>query len=153
MNAAPMCANWTSISGRTSAFAPASSSRNGLPGTGMTIASAGRWTPRARLKPNVDAASAAPVEPPETSASASPATIAATACTIEASFSRRTARAGSGSLAIDTGASTTRTCSGTGPISPAGPNRITDDAPDLGGTARDLSGTAIGPVDVNRDGD
>ena len=73
MNAAPMCANWTSISGRTSTFAPASSSRNGLPGTGIMIASAGRWTPRTRLKPNSDAASAAPVEPPQTSASASPA--------------------------------------------------------------------------------
>ena len=34
MNAAPMCANWTRCSGRTSTFAPASSSRNGAPGTG-----------------------------------------------------------------------------------------------------------------------
>ncbi len=125
MNAAPMCANWTSISGRTSTFAPASSSRNGLPGTGIMIASAGRWTPRTRLKPNSAAARAAPVEPPLTSASASPSVTAATARTIDASGVRRTARAGSASLAIDTGASTTETCAGTGPISAAGPNRIT----------------------------
>ncbi len=34
MNAAPMCANCTRCSGRTSTLAPASSSRNGAPGTG-----------------------------------------------------------------------------------------------------------------------
>ena len=45
-----MCANWTRCSGRTSTLAPASSSRNGAFGTGTTIASAGRCTPRARLK-------------------------------------------------------------------------------------------------------
>ena len=129
MNAAPMCANWTRCSGRTSTLAPASSSRNGLPGTGTMIASAGRCTPRARLKVNSEAASAAPVEPPLTSASASPAATAATARTIEDSGVRRTARAGSGSLAIETGASTTETPSGTGPISAAGPNRSTRTPP------------------------
>jgi len=61
MKAAPMCANWTRCSGRTATLAPASSSRNGAPGTGTTIASAGRCTPRARLKRNSDAARAAPV--------------------------------------------------------------------------------------------
>ena len=109
MNAAPMCANWTRCSGRTSTFAPASSSRNGAPGTGTSTARAGRCTPRARLKPNSEAASAAPVEPPLTSASASPEATAATARTIDASGLRRTARAGSGSLAIDSGASMTVT--------------------------------------------
>ena len=49
MNAAPMWANWTRCSGRTSTFAPQSSSRNGRPGTGTSTASAGRWTPRARF--------------------------------------------------------------------------------------------------------
>src|SRR4051812_45377137 len=120
-----MWANWTRCSGRTSAFAPASSSRNGAPGTGTRIASAGRCTPRARLNVNSDAASAAPVEPPETSASASPAATAATARTIEESGLPRTARAGSGALAIDSGASATDTPSGTAPISAAGPNKIT----------------------------
>src|SRR5512132_2126893 len=43
MNAAPMCANCTRCSGRTSTLAPASSSRNGEPGTGTSTASAGRW--------------------------------------------------------------------------------------------------------------
>src|SRR4051794_32571789 len=125
MNAAPMCANWTRCSGRTSTLAPASSSRNGAPGTGTTIASAGRCTPRARLNVNSDAANAAPVDPPETSASASPAATAATARTIEESGLPRTARAGSGALAIDSGASATDTPSGTAPISAAGPNKIT----------------------------
>ena len=49
MNAAPMWANWTRCSGRTSTLAPASSSRNGAPGTGTSTASAGRWMPRAAL--------------------------------------------------------------------------------------------------------
>ena len=78
-----------------------------MPGTGTRIASAGRCTPRARLKVNSDAASAAPVEPPETSAPASPAATALTAWTIDASGVPRTARAGSGAFAIETGASTT----------------------------------------------
>src|ERR1700760_3339976 len=120
-----MCANWTRCSGRTMSLAPASSSRNGWPGTGISSASAGRCTPRARLNANSEAASAAPVEPPETSASASPAATAATARTIEAPGCARTARAGSGALATDSGASTTDTPSGTAPISAAGPNRIT----------------------------
>src|SRR6185312_13625896 len=49
MNAAPMCANWTRCSGRTSTLAPASSRRNGEPGTGTSTASAGRWMPLPRL--------------------------------------------------------------------------------------------------------
>jgi glycerol-3-phosphate acyltransferase PlsX len=74
------------------------------PGTGMSAASAGRCTPRARLMWKRPAASAAPVEPPETSASARPSATACTACTIEASGVARTARAGSWALATETGA-------------------------------------------------
>src|SRR3954447_1241603 len=80
--------------------------------------------PLARLTSNRPAASAAPVEPAETNASASPAATARAAWTIEASGVERAARAGSGALAIETGASTTRTCPGTSPISSAGPKRI-----------------------------
>ena len=79
-----MWANWTRCSGRTATFAPQSTSRNGLPGTGTSTASAGRCTPRERFTWNRPAASAAPVEPPETSASARPSATACTACTIEA---------------------------------------------------------------------
>jgi hypothetical protein len=125
MNAAPMCANCTRCSGRTSTFAPASSSRNGEPGTGTSTASAGRWTPRARLKEKSEAASAVPVEPPETSASARPAATASTACTIDACGLPRTARAGSAALAIESGASTISTPSAAGPSSAAGPNSST----------------------------
>jgi hypothetical protein len=124
MNAAPMCANWTRCSGRTSTFAPQSSSRNGRPGTGTSTASAGRCTPRARFTWNSPAASAAPVEPPETSASARPSATARTAWTIEDSGVERTARAGSAAFAIETGASTTAT-PGAGSISAAGPNTST----------------------------
>src|SRR5436190_22535006 len=74
---------------------------------------------------NSAAASAEPVDPPETSAWARPTATALDACTIDASGVERTANAGSAALAIDTGASTTSTPSGTGPISSAGPNRIT----------------------------
>ena len=70
---------------------------------------------RARLMLNRPAASAAPVEPPDTSASARPSATARAACTIEASGVERTARAGSGALAIETGASTTVTPSGRPP--------------------------------------
>ena len=74
---------------------------------------------------NSPAASAEPVEPPETRAWAWPAATALAAWTIEASGVERTAKAGSAALAIDTGASMTSTPSGTGPISSAGPNRRT----------------------------
>jgi hypothetical protein len=74
---------------------------------------------------NSPAASADPVEPPDTSACARPSATALAAWTIEASGVERTANAGSAALAIDTGASTTSTPSATGPISPWGPNRIT----------------------------
>ena len=124
-SAAPMNANWTRCSARTSTFAPTSTSVTGLPGTGTGSASAGRWIPAARRISNRPAASAAPVEPAETSASASPAATARAARTIEASFVERAARAGSAALAIDTGASTTVTWSGTSPISAAGPKRMT----------------------------
>src|ERR1700679_2105174 len=74
---------------------------------------------------NRPAASAEPVEPPDTSAWARPSAPALAACTIDASGVERTAKAGSAALAIEIGASTTSTPSGTGPISAAGPNRIT----------------------------
>ena len=73
---------------------------------------------------NRPAASAAPVEPPETSASARPSATACTACTIEASGVARTARAGSPAFAIETGASTTSS-PGAGSISAAGPKTST----------------------------
>src|SRR5207248_779521 len=70
---------------------------------------------------NTPAATAAPVAPPHTRASASPAPTARAARTIDASGVERTAATGSGALAIETGASTTRTPSGTSPSSAAGP--------------------------------
>ena len=66
---------------------------------------------------------------------------------------RRTARAGSGSLAIETGASTTRDVRGHVADLGGGAEQDHVDARDVRGTARDLSGTEIGPVDVYRDGD
>ena len=83
--AAPMNANCTRISGRTSAFAPTSSSVTGRPGTGSVSASAGRWTPGARRMCSCPATSAAPVEPLQTSACARPSATARAACTIDAS--------------------------------------------------------------------
>ena len=125
MKAAPICANWMRCSGRTSTLAPTSSSRNGASGAGTTIASAGRWTPRARRISKRPAASTAPVEPPETSASARPDATARTAWTIEDSGVARTARAGSAALAIDTGASTISTPGAGSPSRAAGPNSRT----------------------------
>src|SRR5438270_66234 len=81
--------------------------------------------PRRRRRLNSPAASADPVEPPETSACARPSATARAAWTIEASGVERAASAGSAALAIDTGASTTSTPSGTAPISAAGPKRST----------------------------
>src|SRR5436305_8740467 len=74
---------------------------------------------------NTPAATAAPVAPPHTRASASPAPTARAARTIDASGVERTAATGSGALAIETGASTTRTPSGTSPSSAAGANSST----------------------------
>ena len=110
----------------------------------------------ARLKRNSEAASAAPVEPPETSASASPGGDRRDGLHDRGlRASRRTARAGSAALAIETGASTTSTPSGTAPISAAGPEQEHADAArgGAGGAARDLSGAVVGPVGVDRDGD
>src|SRR5947209_2503061 len=81
--------------------------------------------PWSRLRLNRPAASAEPVEPPDTSACARPSATALAAWTIEASGVDRTANAGSAALAIDTGASTTSTPCGTAPISAWGPNRMT----------------------------
>ena len=156
MNAAPMCANCTRCSGRTSTLAPASSSRNGEPGTGTSTASAGRWIPRPRLMRNSEAASAVPVEPPETSASARPSATAATAATIEASGLARTARAGSSALAIETGASIDLDALGHLADLGRGPEQQHAHAVlghRGGSAARDLGGAVVGPVRVNRDGD
>src|SRR5436190_9674617 len=81
--------------------------------------------PLARRIRNTPAAIAAPVDPPETSASARPSATARAACTIEASGAERTAIAGSAALAIETGAFTTVTPSGTVPIRSAGPHSST----------------------------
>src|ERR1700730_13318869 len=81
--------------------------------------------PRSRRRLNRPAASAEPVEPPETSACARPSATALAACTIDASGVDRTANAGSVAFAIETGASTTSTPSATEPISSAGPNSST----------------------------
>ena len=104
---------------------------------------------------NTPAAIAAPVEPPETSASASPAATALTARTIDASGVERTARAGSAALAIDTGASTTSTPLGTPPISAAGPNRRTrvPRSAAAAAPAATSAGAEVRPVRVDRDGD
>src|SRR5205823_8801936 len=79
--------------------------------------------PAARLTLNRDAASAAPVPPAHTSACARPDATALAACTIEACGCALTAPAGSGLLAIETGASTTSTREEGAPSSSAGPNR------------------------------
>ena len=111
MNAAPMCANWTRCSGRTSTLAPASSSRNGRAGHGHERRRApGRWTPRRAL----DAEQRRRRAPRRWSRRRRARRRGrrrrpATACTIEASGVERTARAGSAALAIETGASTTST--------------------------------------------
>ena len=121
-----MNANCTRISGRTSAFAPTSSSVTGRPGTGSVSASAGRWMPGARRMCSWPAASAAPVEPLQTSACARPSATARAACTIEASGVPRTARTGSGSLAIETGrVDDLDAVAGGRRAAPAGPNSST----------------------------
>src|SRR5687768_7883162 len=71
-----------------------------------------------RLRWKSDAAISAPVGPAETTAPQSPAATAFAARTIDASGLARTARAGSSSLVIATGASTT---SPAAPSSDAGP--------------------------------
>src|SRR5438067_6178593 len=79
--------------------------------------------PAARLTLKRDAASAAPVPPAHTSACARPSATAFAACTIEACGWALTAPAGSGLLAIETGASTTSTREDGAPSASAGPNR------------------------------
>ena len=81
--------------------------QDGLPGSGSSTAIAGRWTPLMRLTKSVAAASSAPVEPAETSASASPAPTAFAAWTIDASGFERTAGPASSPALIVSGASTT----------------------------------------------
>src|SRR5437899_2473242 len=102
-----MYANWTSHSARWSTFAPQSRMRTGRPGMGIRTATAGRCTPCIRLRWNRPAASAAPVEPEVTKPPARPSFTARAAWTIDASGFARTPRAGSSSLPMATGASTT----------------------------------------------
>ena len=96
---------------RTSALAPTSSSVTGAPGHRHAGSRApGGGCPCARLMLNRPAASAAPVEPPETSASASPSATARAAWTIEASgVERDRARRGRRPWRSRPGASTTST--------------------------------------------
>ena len=99
--ARPMCANCTSISGRTSAFAPMSRNtecRPSSPGTGHAIA--GRFIPRILPTPNVAAAKMAPVEPAEKNPSASPACTAASPRTMLESFFARMASVGCSPISI-----------------------------------------------------
>ena len=99
------------------------------------------------------AASAAPVAPAETSASASPLATAFAARTIEDSGCARAAAAGLASLAIDSGASMTSMPGPALPISAAGPNSSTRTPWRDGevGALGDLRGTEVGAVGVDRD--
>ncbi len=98
-NAAPMNANWTRCSGRTSALAPTSSSVTGSPGHREREGEGRREMPGSRRMWKSPAASAVPVEPAATSASASPAATARAArWTIEESGSWRVAATAVGGL-------------------------------------------------------
>ena len=127
----------------------------GCPGTGTGIASAGRWMPGARLMLNSAAASAGPVEPPLTKASASPAATARVARTIDASGFERLARDGVGRLGDRDG--------GVDDLDPlgdlaellGGPEEHDPD-PLLGCVRRtrgDFGGPEVGAVGVDRDRD
>src|SRR3954447_11360859 len=88
----------------------------------MRTAAAGRCTPRMRFRWSVAAAIKAPVGPADTTPSARPSFTARVAWTNDASSRARTARAGSSSFVMATGASTT---SSPPPISAAGPKIVT----------------------------
>src|SRR5256714_76605 len=88
-------------------FAPQSMMSAGRPGMGSRTATAGRWTPRMRLRWKSPAARAAPVGHEVTKPPARPSATARATWTIEASGFARTARAASSSFVIATGASTT----------------------------------------------
>jgi hypothetical protein len=96
--------------------APESSSTVGVPpGTGSTVAMAGRCTPGMRPIRSSAAATAAPVLPALTMADACPSLTASAARTTDESFLRRTAAAGSSSIAtISDAGSTSRL-----PVSPS----------------------------------
>ena len=156
-----MWANWTSISGRGSTFAPASISVIGPPTAGSTAASPGRRTPGMRRIENVDAASSAPVEPAETAACAQPSRTADAATTIDDSGFERTAPAGSSLKAICSGACRSVTPARQLPaVLRADRGRIADEhdleAPGDDGVARahaDLGRRAIAAHGVERDRD
>jgi hypothetical protein len=98
------------------------------------------------------AASAVPVEPPATSASARPSATARAACTIEASGVERRRGAGSAALAMETGASTISTASPA--YSKRGPDprrRTRRSGPGSGERAGCRLLGIVGAVDVDRD--
>ena len=149
-----MNANWTRISGRTSAFAPTSSSVTGRPGTGSVSASAGRWTPgrAADVQLPGDKRRAGRAVADER-LRARPRRPRGRPARSRLPASPRTARTGSGSLAIEIGASTIST-------PPPGSAELRRGAeqehahPLRRGEARaggDLSRSEIGAVGVDRD--
>ena len=142
-SAAPMKPNCTRCSGRTSTFAPTSTMITGWSGTGTGIASAGRWMPRARRMLKRPAASAGPVDPPETNASASPSATARAARTIEASGRRADRRDRVGRLRDRHRGVDDLDARGAGPISSAGPYRRTRTPCDAASAAP--SATSDGP--------
>ena len=95
----PIWANWTSIGAVQSTLAPESIRMVGVdPGTGMTVAMAGRETPGRRPIRNKALAMVAPVLPALTMAQARPSRTASAQRTSEESRFTRTARPGSSSI-------------------------------------------------------
>src|SRR5437868_2010813 len=101
----PIRANCTRYSGRASALAPASSSRQQAVAVGITAPIAGRSTPGIRCNPKRPAAITAPLLPALTKPAARPSSTIVQARTIDEFFLVRTACAGCSSMAITSGAS------------------------------------------------
>jgi hypothetical protein len=100
-SAHPIWANWTNIGAVQSTLAPESMRMVGVePGTGMTVAMAGRETPGKRPMRNKALAMAAPVLPALTMAQARPSRTASAQRTMEESLFTRTPRPGSSSMPI-----------------------------------------------------
>src|SRR5438270_12039649 len=102
---APIRANCTRYSGRASALAPASSSRQRAVAVGITAPIAGRSTPGIRRNPKRPAAITAPLLPALTKPAARPSSTIVQARTIDEFFLVRTACAGCSSMAITSAAS------------------------------------------------
>ena len=123
-----ICANCTRYAGLQSAFAPMSVSTTGRTGDGMTVASAGRDTPRTRPMTSVAAARHAPVEPAEKNPCAAPSFTRRHPTTMDESFLRRTALAGCSPMEMTSsaGCAVQRSCATeNGPTTSAGPQRTT----------------------------